>query len=136
MSLQRRRERYVIIQVWKIRHALTPNDLNIEFSATSRHGIKAKVPCLSKSSSMRHQTLYDCSFTVHGPRLWNTLPHHLRTIAVADQFKHKLTEFLLTIPDKPSVSGYCCANGNSILHWFENKAEAQLLGRSDNLMTL
>jgi hypothetical protein len=136
MSLQRRRERYTIIQVWKIHHDLTPNDLNIMFSASSRHGVKAKVPCLSKTSSMRHQTLYDSSFAVHGPRLWNALPDHLRKIAVADQFKHKLTEFLLTIPDKPPVSGYCCANGNSILHWFENKAEAQLLGRSDNLMTL
>ena len=136
MSLQRRRERYIILQIWKILHGLSPNDLNIKFSETSRYGLKANVPCLINSSSSRHQTLYDSSFAVCGPRLWNTLPDHLRVIAVADQFKNKLTEFLLKIPDKPSVSGYCCANGNSILHWFENIAEAKLLGRSDNLMTL
>ena len=136
MSLQRRRERYIILQVWKILHALSPNDLNIQFATTSRFGVKAQIPCLNKSSSMRHQSMYDSSFAVLGPRLWNTLPNQLRAIADTSKFKHQLTEFLLTIPDKPPASGYCGANGNSILHWFENKAEAKLLiGRSENLMT-
>ena len=135
MSLQRRRERYIILQVWKILHALSPNDLNIQFATTSRFGVKAQIPCLNKSSSMRHQSMYDSSFAVLGPRLWNTLPNQLRAIADTSKFKHELTEFLLTIPDKPPASGYCGANGNSILHWFENKAEAKLLGRSENLMT-
>ena len=31
-SLQRRRERYIIIYMWKIRHSLCPNDLQISFS--------------------------------------------------------------------------------------------------------
>ncbi len=134
MSLQRRRERYIIIHMWKILHMHCPNDLNIQFSAPTRHGIGAKVPALSKSSSARHQSLYDSSFAVLGPRLWNTLPSHLPEIADPIVFKQKLTNFLLTIPDKPPVSGYCCANNNSLIQWCENKAGTKLLGWSENAM--
>jgi len=35
MSLQRRRERYIILQMWKILHDLIPNDLNITFADPS-----------------------------------------------------------------------------------------------------
>ena len=41
-----------------------------------------------------------------GPRLWNTIPSHLHSVADPLQFKIKLTEFLKTIPDEPHVSGY------------------------------
>ena len=135
MSLQRRRERYIIIQMWKILYARCPNDLNVQFSAPSRQGTRAKVPTLSKSSSQHHQTLYDHSFAVLGPRLWNTLPSHLPEIADLETFKHNLTKFLLTFSDNPPVPGYKCANDNSILQWCKNKAGATLLGRSQNTMT-
>ena len=135
MSLQRRRERYIILQMWKILHGLCPNDINIQFSDPSRHGIKAKLPKLNRSSSQRHQSIYDNSFAVIGPRLWNTIPSNLPQIADLEEFKFKLTDHLNTIPDKPPVSGYSCANGNSLLEWYNNKAEAQLLGRSESLMT-
>ena len=92
MSLQRRRERYIIIHMWKILHGLSPNDLGIQFSGPSRHGIKAKVPKLNRSSSQRHQSKYDASFAVIGPRLWNTIPSNLPQIADPIEFKIKLTE--------------------------------------------
>jgi hypothetical protein len=135
MSLQRRRERYIILQMWKILHGQCPNDLAIQFLEPSRHGIKAKVPKLNRSSSQRHQSKYDTSFAVIGPRLWNTIPSSLPQIADLEEFKFKLTDYLNKIPDKPPVSGYSCANGNSLLEWYNNKAEAQLLGRSESLMT-
>ena len=135
MSLQRRRERYIILQMWKVFHGRSPNDLKIEFNAQSRRGIMSKVPSLNKFSTQRHQSLYDSSFAVLGPRLWNTIPSHLPDIADPEVFKHKLTDLLLTFPDKPRVSGYYCANGNSILDWCNNMAETTLLGRSDTLMT-
>ena len=72
---------------------------------------------------------------VIGPRLWNTIPSNLLQIADLEEFKFKLTDHLKTIPDKPPVSGYSCANGNSLLEWYNKKAEAQLLGRSETLMT-
>ena len=69
MSLQRRRERYTILMMWKILHGVVPNCCHIEFIETSRYGIKAVIPSLSKCSSLRNQTLYDGSFAVRGPKL-------------------------------------------------------------------
>ena len=48
---QRRRERYIIIHMWKILHQRCSNDHGINFSTPSRHGIKATIPSLSKSST-------------------------------------------------------------------------------------
>ena len=44
MSLQRRRERYLIIHMWKVRMAQVPNDLNIKFHYNDRLRLKAIVP--------------------------------------------------------------------------------------------
>jgi hypothetical protein len=135
MSLQRRRERYIIIHMWKTLHNRCPNDLQIQFSVPSRHGIKALLPSLAKSSSQRNQSLYDSSFAVMGPRLWNIIPSQLHSVADPMQFKYKLTEFINRIPDKPPVSGYSCANRNSLLEWSTNMLAAKLEGRSAYPMT-
>ena len=42
MSLQRRRERYVILQMWKILHCVSPNDIDTQFSTPPRQGIRDK----------------------------------------------------------------------------------------------
>jgi len=91
-------------------NGVVPNNLNIKFVPPSRLGIKAQVPAMVKSSSQHNQSLYDSSFAVMGPRLWNILPSDLHHIAELQQFKIKLTEFLNLFPDKPPVSGYCYAN--------------------------
>ena len=44
MSLQRRRERYIILHMWKVLHSTTSNDLNIEFVHRPRFGNQANVP--------------------------------------------------------------------------------------------
>ena len=122
--------------MWKVLHDCCPNDLNIQFLESPRHGMTALVPRLIKSSRSRNQTLLDDSFAVMGPRLWNAIPGNLRAVADQTQFKIELTKFLNTIPDKPPVSGYKCANGNSLLDWNKNTAAAAVQGRSDNAMTL
>ena len=66
MSLQRRRERYTILMMWKILHNVVPNCSNIKFTKTSRHGTRAIIPSLSRLSSLSNQTLYDNSFAVRG----------------------------------------------------------------------
>ena len=135
MSLQRRRERYILIQMWKILHSLAPNDVDVKFNAPSRRGITAQVPTLNRNSSRLNQTRYDSMFSVIGPRLWNVLPQHLTTNTDCTVFKHLLTDYLRSFPDTPPVSGYSSANGNSILDWCENNAE-MMRGRSgDHLMT-
>ena len=69
MSLQRRREGYLIIHMWKVLHYKCPNDIGIQFSVTLRHGQKAVVSSIAKSSSQHNQALHDNSFAVTGPRL-------------------------------------------------------------------
>jgi hypothetical protein len=69
MSLQRRRERYIILIMWKILHKVVPNCCAIKFRVTSRQGEVALIPPLSKTSSQSNQSLYDRSFAVQGPKL-------------------------------------------------------------------
>ena len=68
-SLQRRRERYILIHMWKIQEDLSPNDLQISFfEGSARLGLAA-LPPLVKSSRATSQSLYDNSFAVVGPKL-------------------------------------------------------------------
>ena len=101
MSLQRRRERYTILMMRKIVHNVVPNCSKIEFFDTSRHGTKAVIPSLSKCSSPRNQTLYDSSFAVRGPKLWNKVPVSIKAEKTFDGFKVSLSKFLALIPDHP-----------------------------------
>ena len=50
MSLQRRRERYMILHMWKVLNEKTSNDLNIQFVSRVRLGNVAVIPPLSRSS--------------------------------------------------------------------------------------
>ena len=56
MSLQRRRERYSIIMVYKILIGLAPNDIGIEFMETNRRGIQAKVPKMTENTAIKYQS--------------------------------------------------------------------------------
>ena len=75
------------------------------FSAPSRLGIQGQVPRISRYSSLRNQSLYDNSFAVIAPRVWNTFPGHVHQLADTQNFKNKLTDYLNSIPDNPPVSG-------------------------------
>ena len=136
MSLQRRRERYIIVHMWKVLHGRCPNDVNVKFSATSRRGHQAVVPSLVKTCSGHNQTLYDSSFAVMGPRLWNLVPVGIRSIESMEQFKSLLTAFVNSFPDEPPVRGYSARNGNSLLEWHYNVAAPLLSGRSAAAMAL
>ena len=117
MSLQRRRERYIIITMFKILHDLMPNDLNIVFTHSDRRGTRAQVPPLSKSAATKAQTKYDQSFAVIGPRLWNCIPAETTKINKLASFKTSLGRYLKQIPDTPPTPGYPSSNHNSILDY-------------------
>ena len=123
MSLQRRRERYIILHMWKVLHSTTSNDLNIEFVRRPRFGNQAKVPVINRCSSAFHMSAYEHSFAFMGPKLWNCIPYVLNTIQEFSSFKRKLTVFLLSVPDTPPARGYTPANLNSLLCW-RNDREA------------
>ena len=114
MSLQRRRERYIIIFMWKILAGHVPNDLNISFYINARCCIKATVPVIPAHRS--NTTKFDKSFSVVGPKLWNLLPSEC-TLALhsLDNFKVLLGSFLDKFPDLPPTHGYFSPHSNSLL---------------------
>ena len=117
MSLQRRRDRYAVITMHKTYHGLIPNETGIVFNRTSRHGVKASIPDVSRVKSKRNSTLYCSSFGSIGPKLWNCLPVDLREIEDPDLFKRKLDILLRDIPDRPPTAGYQAPNRNSLPEW-------------------
>ena len=128
MSLQRRRERYIILHMWKIANGHTTNDIGIEFNSKPRLGLQAVVPSIRRASSAANQTIRESSFSVMGPRLWNCVPYQLTTVNELSIFKNKITKFLLTVPDKPPIRGYTTANSNSILAWRSERETSSLWG--------
>jgi hypothetical protein len=64
LSLQRRRERYLIIHVWKILNDMAPNDMDFEFQTKQRLGIKACIPPINNKAQMSVKADYDKTFRV------------------------------------------------------------------------
>ena len=123
MSLQRRRERYAILHMWKILKRKINNDLNIRFYDSPRHGTTAVVPSLHPNSNHKARTLYDLSFAVKGPQLWNIVPKDIKAANSLNSFKEKLDMFLFRVPDRPPVCGYITQNNNSLIEWSNNRLQ-------------
>ena len=117
LSLQRRRERYCIVHIWKILNEQAPNDLGIGFVTHQRLGIKADIPPINIKAQMSVRADYDKTFRVRAAQLFNVLPMELRSIASLDSFKTGLGRFLEQFPDTPPVPGYTPNNDNSLLSW-------------------
>ena len=120
-SLQRRRERYILIHNWKILNDLTNNDVGISFEDKdnlTRMGVTANVPPLPRSIPARSITLFENSFAVRAPKLWNCLPKLIKGAKTLETFKSSLGSFTDQIPDLPPVNGCIGVNNyNSILDW-------------------
>ena len=115
MSLQRRRERYCIIHVWKILNGHAPNDIGMEFQTSERLGIQAKIPHMGKIAKLSVRSDYDKSFKVRAAQLWNLVPAGIGKLGTLESFKIGLCRFLEQYPDTPPVTGYTPANNNSLL---------------------
>ena len=115
-SLQRRRERFCIITLWKIANNLHPNILNLDFYDTPRFGLKCRRK-VSKAKRVHTRTLQHNSFTSTAPALFNTIPKSIKDKTTLSAFKSSLDKYLQTIPDLPPISGYPIQNGNSLLEW-------------------
>ncbi|XP_066926193.1 uncharacterized protein [Clytia hemisphaerica] len=117
-SLQRRRERYIIIYTWCIIEKLVPNPGTITFYANPRQGRKCHIPLVKRGP---WQKVIYSSFKVQGPRLFNSLPKRLRDLTGCKKlkFKTELDKYLFTVPDEPLVTGYTMmrrAETNSIIN--------------------
>ena len=115
-SLQRRRERFCIITIWKIANGLHPNQLNLQFYDTPRFGKKCRRK-IYKSKRVHIKTIQHNSFASIGPALFNCVPKKIKEKKSLQSFKAALDKFLGSIPDEPPISGYPNQNGNTILEW-------------------
>ena len=126
-SLQRRRERFIFIHMWKIFKGLAPNDLKFQFQNHLRLGPQCKrkiYRCASVSvSSIRHNY-----FTCVGPRLFNIFPGFIKNSNTLETLKSRLDKFLIKLPDKPPTPGYTSVNSNSLLEltYFINRIAADM----------
>ena len=106
-SLQRRRERYCILYVWKILENLVPNDIGLKLSNNSTRGRSVYIegPKTNRSSI---KTLRANSFSRSGPKMFNCLPSDLKNMSgcTKETFKNKLDQFLRKIDDRPPIKGY------------------------------
>ena len=116
-SLQRRRERYIIINTWKILQKKAPNDINMVFYESDRLGVRVKVPPRVKGCSSAIGSIYEHSFSVKAAKLWNILPKSVNTAPDLNSLKAALGKFLEKFPDTPPTPGYTSQCSNSLLDW-------------------
>ena len=108
-SLQRRRERYLIIYLWKILEGIVPNpkpeQLYIKYGVTSRVGRVCNIPVIRNDSRSKLQIN---SFSFNAAVIFNCLPKDIRNMSGCNSviFKHALDTFLKSIPDEPQIPGY------------------------------
>ena len=120
-SMQRRRERFICIQMFKIYRGLIQNDLNLNFYQTTRHGPKCKRKKLTAKSA-NINTIRCNSFSDVGATLFNILPHHIKEAKTVNTFKQHLDRLLQAIPDRPPIPGYARQNNNSIRDWLSRES--------------
>ena len=126
-SQERRRERYMIIYIWRILEDQVPNICDKVKLKSHRHGAEetrtgrlCEIPPLNRSCHKHVQNLREASMPVRGQKLFNYLPKHLRemTGCSKDTFKAALDQYLTTLPDEPQIQGYTSmrrADSNSLL---------------------
>ena len=120
-SLERRRERYQIIYMFKVIKGVVPNITSSRFeiktSDAGRRGKTCMIPPVTTSASSRLKTIVDHSFAVRGARLFNALPKKLRNHEGSpESFKASLDTFLSKVRDLPCLPGYHqCSASNSLI---------------------
>ena len=108
-SLERRRDRFRVIYVWRIINGLSPNLDNEHFKIrtcqSTRRGLICVIPSLTRSAG-RLQTTIEESFAVVGPKVFNSIDKNLRCYTGnLETFKARLDRFLCEIPDRPVLLG-------------------------------
>ena len=118
-SQERRRERYMIIFVWKISQGLV-SGYTIPFTSPyNRTGRKAILHHAPQSATASVRQARAGTLAVRGAQLFNAMPSSLRNSDHGDvlMFKNHLDIYLLNIPDQPTVAGLTrAAQSNSLLH--------------------
>ena len=123
-SLERRRERYIILYTFKIIFSVVPNP-GIEWcNTTTRRGRLITIQKVNPSICKAGSTLKFNSFIFVCARLFNCLPKDIRNFNPIgnnsmDLLKSKLDGFLRMVPDEPRLDGYAGfskSTSNTIFH--------------------
>ena len=118
-SQERRRERYMIIFLWKISQGLV-NGYSVQFtSELGRRGRTALPRTVVKSAPSLVRNARESSIGVKGTKIFNLIPASIRNISCdnVDMFKKSLDEFLSQVPDQPTIAGLGrAAETNSLEH--------------------
>ena len=124
-SLERRRERYLIIYGWQQLEGKRENVLRLTATKTMRDRriISPKIPNMANGkrlSRVEKRQIYNCP-SRKTQRLFNSIPGSIRNLTdiTLDTFKRHLDDWLKTVPDQPRGGGYServAAESNSIQH--------------------
>ena len=132
-SMERRRERYAIMYIWKVLHNVYPNpgihlnQTTADHSVHPNQGIQVNIHQRNDLTA-HHDTnlptwLRNKSALENSCKLYNLLPPRLRRALTADEepskdkFKEELDKWLTRIPDQPTTTGrFRPASTNSLVH--------------------
>ena len=103
-SQERRRERYIIIFLWKVAQGLVQG-YDMDFVYSDRRGRLAVVRPYNPKAPTQVRKAREASLLVKGAKLFNCIPRGLRDIntGTVDSFKAGLDAWLETIPDQPTI---------------------------------
>ena len=106
MSLQRRRQRYLLIHTWKTYRELVPNSADMIFQTNPRLGVRAILPFYQYRAEAKRASQLHNSFGSRAARTWNNLPISVNSCETLGEFKTELGKFLNTFHDCPPTRGY------------------------------
>ena len=124
-SVERRRERFIIVYLFKMLHGFVPN-IGMTYTENDRTGIHFNQPTIKKAATSCYRQMRTQSFSYSAARIYNSLPRHLKRkqaleenfdrVRVVEEFKKQLDNFLTTLPDQPTTPGLTrAAETNSIV---------------------
>ena len=116
-SQKRRRERYMIIFIWKVAQGLVQG-YHASFTSSPRRGRVMVVSPLNRNGPASLRKARESSLKVRGAQLFNVILRAIRDriTGTPDQFKQMLDPWLSTIPDQPTIQGrQRAAASNSLL---------------------
>ena len=117
-SLERRRERYMILNTWQQIEGLRENLMGFEINERSRHRTIKSTRVKWNKNSKKASIIFD-SPALKMMRIFNAIPGELRdtTGIKLDTFKRKLDSWLSLVPDTPIIDDYrAAAESNSVVH--------------------
>ena len=118
-SLERRRDRYRVIYLWKTIEGLVP-PLGLNPTWNPRRGRTVKPVDVARNAATWVRNAKAHSFRHESVRMWNLLPIGIRntTHVSVDAFKRRLDNYLTNIPDQPrlpSLTSQCITTSNCLL---------------------